>query len=294
MKPTLPTNSAEIRFAAGTLSVERRANENTPEAFVGKAIVCGSRSKNMGGFVEVIDPKALDSADMSDVVGLFNHNRDILLGRSTSGSLTLTRDADGGLSYRIAYDPNDPDHTRLLAKFERGDVVGSSFAFTTARNGEEWQEEETEGGGILYVRTVTAIKKIYDVSPVTDPAYADSTAAKRSLEHFKQEHPDARMKGMKMPKKKGKRDETAAELAERAFLEAMIPHHEMALEMASTALKEAETPDIRAFAQGIIDGQGGEINQMKQWLSDMDTAERQSPDAETLRMAEEHAFFSSL
>lgn len=186
-KPQRP-NGPEVRFASGTLSLELREGTQDPAAFIGKAIVCGTRSKNLGGFVEVIDAKALDSADMTDVVGLFNHNNDLLLGRTSSGTLQLTRDADGGLSYRIAYDPSDSDHVRLKAKFDRGDIVGSSFAFTTTRNGDTWEEEETEGGGMLYVRTVTAIKKIYDVSPVTDPAYADTSAAKRSLEHFQEEH----------------------------------------------------------------------------------------------------------
>jgi HK97 family phage prohead protease len=186
-KPPRP-NGPEVRFASGTLSLELREGTQDPLAFIGKAIVCASRSKNLGGFVEVIDSKALDAADMTDVVGLFNHNKDILLGRTSSGTMQLTRDADGGLSYRIAYDPADPDHVRLMAKMNRGDVVGSSFAFTTTRNGDTWEEEETEGGGTLYVRTVTAIKKIYDVSPVTDPAYADTSAAKRSLEHFQEVH----------------------------------------------------------------------------------------------------------
>lgn len=195
MKPTLKPNDPEVRFAQGSLSLELRAETQEPAAFVGKAIVVGSRSKNLGGFVEVIDAKALDGADMSDVVGLFNHDRNILLGRTSSGTLTLTRDADGGLSYRIAYDPADPDHVRLMAKMNRGDVVGSSFAFTTTRQGDKWEEEEAEGGHTLYIRTVTAIKKVYDVSPVTDPAYADTSSAKRSLEHFIEEHkpegPDA-------------------------------------------------------------------------------------------------------
>lgn len=192
LKPTANTERRHLPGAASVVHVEYRGEGDAkePAAFVGKAIVCNSRSHNLGGFVEVIDPKALDECDMSDVVGLFNHNRDLVLGRSTSGTLTLTRDADGGLSYRIAYDPTDPDHQRVMAKILRGDVVGSSFAFRVAANGDSWDKEETDTTSI-YVRTVTKISKLGDVGPVTVPAYGASTASKRSLEEFKEQRQTA-------------------------------------------------------------------------------------------------------
>jgi HK97 family phage prohead protease len=183
-----PQNGPEIRFAEGQkVEVAYRAaaegEPKTPEAFVGKAIVCGVRSKNLGGFVEIIDPKALDDADLSDVKGLFNHDRNYVLGTTGAGTLELTRDSDGGLSYRIGYDPLDPDHVRVMRKIERGDVVGSSFAFRVAPNGDSWDYDDE---GIL-VRTVAKFKRIGDVCPVTDPAYADTSAAQRSLSDFQQE-----------------------------------------------------------------------------------------------------------
>ncbi|MDO7851391.1 HK97 family phage prohead protease [Hymenobacter convexus] len=186
-----PAKTIEKRFLKGEkagIHVEYRAEgeAQTPVAFVGKAIVCNSRSHNLGGFVEIIDPKALDNADLSDVVGLFNHDRSMVLGRTTAGTLTLTRDKDGGLSYRIAYDPTDPDHQRVMAKILRGDVVGSSFAFRVAPSGDSWDKEETDTTSI-YVRTVTKISRVSDVCPVTVPAYATSTAAKRSLDSLRAE-----------------------------------------------------------------------------------------------------------
>ena len=182
-KPTLTTR--EVRFVAGNVAVEYRAvGDKTPVAFTGNAIVCGSRSRNLGGFYEVIDPSALNEADMSDVVGLFNHNNDILLGRNTSATLTLSRTEGGGLAYRIAYDPLDTDHVRVMRKIERGDVVGSSFAFRVPEGGDTWVKEE--GDADCYLRTVYKISRVSDVGPVTSPAYADSTAAKRSLGQFKE------------------------------------------------------------------------------------------------------------
>ena len=190
MKKLPSTERRFLRNDAAHVSLEYRGegDEKAPTAFVGKAIACSSRSKNLGGFVEIIDPKALDECDMTDVVGLFNHDPSQLLGRTSSGTLALTRDADGGLSYRIAYDPTDPDHQRVMAKIQRGDVVGSSFAFRVAAGGDSWDKEDTDTSS-LYVRTVSKISKLADVSPVTTPAYGAATAAKRSLDQFKEAHP---------------------------------------------------------------------------------------------------------
>ncbi|MDO7888279.1 HK97 family phage prohead protease [Hymenobacter cheonanensis] len=190
MKKQPTTERRFLKNDTAHVSLEYRGegDDKQPAAFIGKAIVCNSRSKNLGGFVEIIDPKALDECDMSDVVGLFNHDSNYVLGRTTSGTMTLTRDADGGLSYRIAYDPTDPDHQRVMAKILRGDVVGSSFAFRVAAGGDSWDKEDTDTSS-LYVRTVTKISKLADVSPVTTPAYGAATAAKRSLDQYKETYP---------------------------------------------------------------------------------------------------------
>jgi uncharacterized protein (DUF305 family) len=50
--------------------------------------------------------------------------------------------------------------------------------------------------------------------------------------------------------------------AERAFLEAMVPHHESAIAMAEVAVDRAEEPEIKKLAQAINDAQGPEIAQM--------------------------------
>ncbi len=62
----------------------------------------------------------------------------------------------------------------------------------------------------------------------------------------------------------------AAELAQerpfdRAFIDAMIPHHESAIAMAEVALEESEDPEIRRIAEDIVSYQEGEIEQMRQW-----------------------------
>ncbi len=55
---------------------------------------------------------------------------------------------------------------------------------------------------------------------------------------------------------------------DRACLDAMIPHHESAIEMANVALEESEDPEIREIAQGIVDAQEAEIAQMEQWRAE--------------------------
>lgn len=49
---------------------------------------------------------------------------------------------------------------------------------------------------------------------------------------------------------------------DRAFVDEMVPHHMSAVVMAEAVLREAEDPEIRELAQGIIDSQKAEIEQM--------------------------------
>jgi uncharacterized protein len=172
----------EVRsFEGSDIVIEER--DGGPKAIVGYAIVFGQRSQNLGGFFEVIDERALAKTDMSDVVAVFNHDNNYILGRNSSNTLTLKQDKKG-LRYEIPYDEQDPDHVRLMRKIQRGDVKGSSFKFSIARQGDEWEEEKESGA---YVRTVTNISRLYDVGPVVNPAYLQTTASKRSLEEWKAE-----------------------------------------------------------------------------------------------------------
>jgi len=193
-KPLHLPEGREARTLTTPPRIEYRAVEGggqEPAAFVGQAVVCGVRSVPLGypgfRFVELVDAHALDATDMSDVLGVFNHDEDQLLGRTRNNTLTLTRTADGGLEYRIPYDGQDPDHQRVMRKIERGDVDGSSFMFRAKKD--DWTEEQDAAGGSLYVRTVLEIETLYDVCPVTRQAYPDSTAAKRSLDAYQQTHP---------------------------------------------------------------------------------------------------------
>jgi uncharacterized protein (DUF305 family) len=52
---------------------------------------------------------------------------------------------------------------------------------------------------------------------------------------------------------------------DEAFIDAMIPHHQSAIEMAQVAYRESDNPEIKALAEGIVDAQTREIAQMEGW-----------------------------
>ena len=70
----------------------------------------------------------------------------------------------------------------IVELIRRGDVYGSSFAFTIARDGEEWAKDDN-GNPLRFVR---AVENVYELGPVLSPAYVDTSVAvaRRSLERF--------------------------------------------------------------------------------------------------------------
>jgi uncharacterized protein (DUF305 family) len=71
------------------------------------------------------------------------------------------------------------------------------------------------------------------------------------------------MQGMGMmmdPKRLSKR-----EPFDEAFIDAMIPHHRSAIQMAQVASKQSKIPKIKELASNIVSAQKREIEQMKQW-----------------------------
>ena len=147
----------------------------------GYASVFNSRSRDLGGFQEIILPGAFDGLiDKSDVRCLLDHNpqRGILArSKNGQGSLRLSID-ERGLKYAF-----DAPHTALgdevVEGLKRGDYSESSFAFRV--QDESWTKEE-DG---TYLRTISKISGLYDVSIVQQAAYGDTSVALRSLDEFK-------------------------------------------------------------------------------------------------------------
>lgn len=138
-----------------------------------------ARSQNLGGFVEQILPGAgEESAANDDVRALFNHDANLILGRNTSGTLRLAEDGEG-LPYEVDGDMRQSYVRDLAIALERGDVSQSSFGFTTPPGGVDWSFTEDE----TPLRSVVKMR-LFDVSPVTFPAYTSSTSGvgKRAIQ----------------------------------------------------------------------------------------------------------------
>ena len=153
--------------------VELRAegDEDDPK-IVGYAAVFDSAT-NLGPFTEVIRKGAFKKTiGEADVRALWNHNDDHVLGRSKSGTLILEEDEKG---LKIEIDPPDTQAARdLMHLMDRGDVDQMSFAFRAVK--EKWTEAESDDEDP--VRELLEVR-LYDVSPVTYPAYEDTIVALR-------------------------------------------------------------------------------------------------------------------
>lgn len=153
-------------------------DEDKRSRMAGHAAIFGEETNIGGWFREVIAPGAFaESIQKDDVRALFNHDPNYVLGRNRAGTLKLKED-DRGLAIEI--DPPDTTFARDLAiSMERGDITQMSFAFQVV--GDEWQYGEDKE---LDLRTITKVK-LYDVSPVTYPAYEGTDIGLRSQNAFR-------------------------------------------------------------------------------------------------------------
>lgn len=165
-------NGVERRmFQVSELRVARR--DGGGATIVGYAAVFDKLSVDLFGFREKVAPGAFAEsiAAGDDVRALWNHDPNIVLGRTKSGTLRLAEDETG---LRVEIDTPDTQQARdLVAVIERGDVDQMSFAFRTLKD--KWQIDGEE----QYVRTLLQVK-LYDVSPATYPAYPDTSMGVRA------------------------------------------------------------------------------------------------------------------
>jgi len=156
----------------GSVDVRMIESGGVPK-LVGYAAKFGTRSQDLGGFTETIRAGAFARAisEKQDVRALINHDPNQVLGRTTSGTLTMSEDANGLL---VEITPPDTRYAEDLAKLiKRGDINQMSFAFKTVTD--DWRMVDG-----LPQRELVDVN-LYDVSPVTYPAYADTSIASRAL-----------------------------------------------------------------------------------------------------------------
>lgn len=166
-------NNAERRFFAQPLVIEQREGKES-RTISGYAAVFNRDSEDFGGWVERIDPGAFNDRMADDAVALFNHDPNLILARNNV-NLKLTID---GVGLRYEFDaPNTTAGNDLLENIRNGNIKQSSFAFTT--NEVKWYNPSDKSQPS--VRTIMKVERLYDVSPVTYPAYPDTTVGARSL-----------------------------------------------------------------------------------------------------------------
>jgi HK97 family phage prohead protease len=181
-----PGEHAERRYAP-MRHMETRANDDGTFRIGGLAAVYDELSVNLGGFRERIDRGAFRKVlgTNPDVRCLFNHDLNYLLGRTSSGTLRL-KEVPSGLDYD-ADAPATSYASDLRVLMDRGDINQSSFAFRVARGGDSWDEDGDTGA---LIRTIHEFSDLYDVSPVTDPAYPQTTSGARSTPDEQPQHDD--------------------------------------------------------------------------------------------------------
>jgi HK97 family phage prohead protease len=185
---TLPADAPGLRaaFIAPLEGIEWRQSGNAHDyTFTGRAVVYDSWSEEMwtplGTFRERVRPGAFTDvlSRAPDVRLLFNHDDRYVLARTRSGTLELAEE-DNGLHVwaRVAPTSYAKDLRMVMA---RGDVDQMSFAFMMdeERGAEDHWYEDEESGEIR--RDIVKVSDLLDVSPVTYPAYVDTTAAMREL-----------------------------------------------------------------------------------------------------------------
>lgn len=147
----------------------------------GYAAVFNRESEILWYFREIVKPGAFrDALRKSDIRALVDHDPSRILGRyiaERGDANTLhVREDETGLYYEI--DPPDTSIGRdILVSIERGDVTGSSFAFTVATD--TWRTVDGQ-----QIREIEKIDEVFDVSPVTYPAYPDTSVDVRSLDEL--------------------------------------------------------------------------------------------------------------
>lgn len=178
----------EKRSLSGDDYLIRRSNSESRE-IEGYGIVFNKRFKLWSNHYEEIAPGAGDYFRKNgiDVLSCFNHDFNKVLGRTLSGSMRFEID-ETGVKYivKVAKTTYGDD---LLASVERGDIRGSSFMFRSKVT--EWIEEENSS-----IRRIKEFSQVREMGPVVNPAYIDTTVAKRSLDDFNKKNKNSESEAM--------------------------------------------------------------------------------------------------
>lgn len=159
------------------LDLQFRAEETEDNKMEIKGYAAVFNSPETYSYTEVIDSKAFDEADMSDVVLRYNHNDSFMvLARTRNKSLDLSVD-EKGLYMDARLQDDITEHRNIFNAIKSGLIDKQSFAFTID---EDEYDYDTD------TRTITKIGKVYDVSVVDQPFYnaTDVSIARSENDEF--------------------------------------------------------------------------------------------------------------
>ena len=154
---------------AFNFEVRAEQDEKHGDYITGTPIVF-DQATDMGWYEEKIDRGALADTDLKDVRFLIGHNTSMIpLARSRNNNENSTMQmsvTDAGMDIRVDLDTeNNAEARALYSAVRRGDMSGMSFMFTV--DGDTWSDIDTE----YPKRTITSIRKVYELSAVAFPAY---------------------------------------------------------------------------------------------------------------------------
>jgi HK97 family phage prohead protease len=166
----LPQTAAEVRAIT---------DDNGVDHIPGRGIVFNQWSRKLGWFKEKIEPTALDYANMEEMKSFYNHDPNYTLASLRNKTVSITI-SETSCDYDIIAPDNQTIKDMVLAPIKRGDVTGSSFMFDIAEDGDEWER----GADGVYLRTIYKIETVYEMGPVSMPAYLQTSTSlvSRSLD----------------------------------------------------------------------------------------------------------------
>lgn len=155
----------------------RTSDEDNNPVIEGYFAVFGDIYEVWDGATESIAPGAFDESISGDVRSLYNHNDDLVLGRTSAGTMELRQDSHG-LWGRVKINTNDTEAMNAYERIKRGDITGCSFGFNIAEENTEIRDDGTVHW------TITKVNPLYEISPCTFPAYEAThiSARKKNLD----------------------------------------------------------------------------------------------------------------
>lgn len=150
----------------------RSAGEGQEQRVVGLGVVYDRWEELWPGYREKISRGAVEFAPV--VKSYFNHDPNMVLATTESTPPLTVRETERGIEYEAPIPPTSYGRD-LTVNLERGNVKGSSFTFVVPKGGDRMWEDEN---GVVH-REINKLT-LYEIGPVTDPAFISTTASMRS------------------------------------------------------------------------------------------------------------------